>query len=209
MAYTLLRTTEAGVVLWDYHAVRLKATGEHVVRRNFVRFATDCSPGVWALWSDGAGAIRAERRSGSRLQDDIPVRVAPSPVIDRRGAFDKPSSPGPYDCVRLNGTATLLTSADGAEIYEACSAAVVAWDGKAIVCVPRERPRVWSTAENAIRDNLPVREAPIATVSEALLLVNAVKGSCTLADPHSRRFPVDVRRAIDALFARLTKRPDR
>jgi hypothetical protein len=150
--------------------------------------------------------IQATPPSASRLYDTMPVRSLPSPAIDRDGPFPKPRSPGLYGQVRMPAIATLLTSSNGSEIYESCSAAVVSWDGSSIVCVPQTRPRVWSTSEAAIRDHLPVRDAPISTRSDAILLVNAVKGTCALSDPHSRAFPPEVRREIDLLFSTLTKR---
>jgi hypothetical protein len=51
-----------------------------------------------------------------------------------------------------------------------------------------------------------MREAPICTHSDAMLLVNAVKGTCALPAPYGRAFPPEVRRNIDLLFSTLTKR---
>lgn len=205
MPYTLLRVTEVGVVLRDYHARRFEREGGAAARDALLRRARAASPGVWAVSGD-ARSLRAELRAGSRLRDGMPARTTPSPALDRAGRFGKPCSPSAYDSVRREGVATLLTSADGSEILEACCAAVVGWDGERIVCPPRDRPRVWSTAEAAIRDHLPVREAAIAASCDALLLVNAVKGTCALAEPRSRSFPPEIRQAIEALFARLTRR---
>lgn len=206
MPYTVLRVTEAGVVLWDYHLRRLEVKPGRAAYVQLHHFAQHATPGVWAAWSD-ARDVRVERRPGSRLRDGMPVRFVTSPVADRIGWISKPGSPSCYDRVRLDGWATLLTSPDGREIYEACSAAVVGFDGDRIVCVPHGCPRVWSTAENAIREHLRTRDAAILTTFEAILLVNAVKGTCTLAHPFSRAFPVEVRNEIEDLFARLTRRP--
>ncbi len=208
MPYTLLRVTERGVVLFDYHVRRLGLEAESPSRGAFFRFARDAAPGVWAVWSE-EGGIRAEPRAGSRLHDGMPARFVRSPVLDLAGPLPKPASPGPYDAVRLDGVATLLTSADGQEILESCAAAVVAWDGLDIACVPLDRPRVWSTAEAAIRDHLHAHETPIPASSDALLLVNAVKGTCVLAEPRSRAFPVEARRRVEALFEDLTRRPQK
>lgn len=205
MPYTLLRVTQAGVVLCDYHLRRLELE-TRASRDAFLRFADGASPGVWAVWAE-EGNLRAEPRPGSRLRDGAPVRTLPSPVLDRGAALPKPAPPGPYAAVRAAGVSTLLTSADGLEIFEASSAAVVGWDGDRILCPPRSRPRVWSTSEAAIRDHLPVKEEPLSPASDALLLVNAVKGTCSLDAPHGRAFPADVRRRIDELFAELTGRP--
>jgi hypothetical protein len=206
MPYTLLLVTERGVVLRDYHLRRLKLDADDATRDAFLRLVAEPPPGVRAVWSDRAGGFRAEPRPGSKLRDGMTARFLPSPVAERAGQLPKPAPGGPYDGVRLQGIATLLTSTDGSEIFEACRAAVVSWDGERIVCAPPDRPRVWSTAEAAIRDHLPVREAMIPPTSDAILLVNAVKGTCALSEAHSRGFPAAVRREIEDLFASLTQR---
>jgi hypothetical protein len=205
MPYTLLRVTDAGVVLLDYHMRRLKLEDDSLARKAFFRFARDPLPGIWAVWTDLACGIRTELRPASRLREGMPTRTVASPVLDQPGQFAKTSSPSIYDSVRQKDIATLLTSADGLEILEACCAAVIGWDGKSIVCVPHDRPRVWSTAEAAICDHLPVRKATISTASNALLLINAVKGTC--APAQGGAFPSQVRHTIEALFTSLTKRP--
>jgi hypothetical protein len=207
MSYTVLRITNASVVLWDYHVRRLGLGQDSVAYQSLVRFVRAATPGVWAIGLDGQRGLQVEARSGSRLYDGMPARLTMSPVAGNVGYRSKTKSPGPYDGVRQHGVATLLTDASGTELYEACSAAIVAWDGQRIVCVARECPRVWSTAENAIRDHLPVGEATIPVGSDAILLVNAVKGICELEAPHSQAFPARVRRDIDQLFAHVTIRP--
>ncbi|MGC4123131.1 MAG: hypothetical protein QM765_52900 [Myxococcales bacterium] len=108
----------------------------------------------------------------------------------------------------LRKLATLLTSQDGSEIYEACVAAVIGWDGHRVVCVPEEYPRVWSCAEQAIREHLEYRERPLkADSDEPLLLVNAVKGTCELSLPGRAPFPAKARAAIDSLLTSLTAWP--
>jgi len=214
MPYTLLRVTERGVVLWDYHARRLALPLESPEWEAFARFGREAAVGVWAVHAAPGQGVRAEARSGSQLWDGMPARCVASPAADLPGPFPKPASPSLYDAVRLGGTATLLTSPDGSEIYEACRAAVVGWDGEGPVCVPRDRPRVWSTAETAIREHLPMREAPIVPGGMPILLVNAVKGTCELAGARgpsapmgARRFPPAIRQEIERLFAALTLRP--
>jgi hypothetical protein len=138
----------------------------------------------------------------------MPVRLAPSPVAAGRGWLRKPAPPSPYDGVRAAGVATLLLSSDGSEILEACVAAVLSWDGTDLACAPSDRPRVWSTAEAAVRDHMSVREAPIPVDgTDALLLVNAVKGTCTVVSPGRPEFPAKLRREIDQLFVELTAWP--
>ena len=212
MAYTLLRLTPGGVVLCDYHLRRLGLGGsdpadggDRPARAVFVRFAAEKSPGVWSVWVDEAGMLNTERRGETRLFDGMPAVYAPTPVGERRGTIPKPRSPGAYDVVRRDGQTTLLTSRDGREIYEACRAAVLGWDGARIVCVPDDRPRVWSTAETAVREHLSVREQPILSDSAMpLLLVNAVKGTCGITVPGRDAFPDAARLDIERLFARLT-----
>lgn len=209
MRYSLVRVTSAGVVLCDYHARRFAPYGEHA-RAAFLRFAAAAAPGIWAVSVDEGGALRTEARSRTRLFDDMPVRWRCSPVLDRTGRFPKPSSPSPYDAVRREGVATLLTSANGREVFEACSAAVLGWDGDRWVCPPADRPRVWSTAEQAVREHMSASEAPLAVVAPLpLLLVNAVKGACTIAAPDRDPLPPRAVAEIEHLFAALTLRPSR
>jgi len=203
--YTLLRVTADGVVLRDLHAQRLAPEGGPALAA-FARFAADAAPGVYAVRCSGDD-IAAEARAGSRLFDGIPVRVARSPFADRAGPFPKPAPPCAYDAVRADGVATLLTSADGAAILETCSSAVLGWDGERFLCVPGDRPRVWSTAEQAVRAHLPFGEAALPAAGAApLLLVNAVKGPCTVTAPGRAPFPEAAVRDIERLFVRLTGR---
>lgn len=203
--YTLLRVTERGVVLLDYHLRRLGAVEPGPGRDALLAFLANAGPGVWAVWLE-AGEVRAEARPGSRLSDGMPVRALPSPLASGSGLVAKPPSPGPYDTVRVDGVATLLTSPDGSEFWEACSAAVLAWDGAHLVVPPPDRPRVWSTAEAAVREHLSVVEAPLPVESPMpLLLVNAVKGTCAPALPGRQPFPSDIRARIEWLLEALTR----
>ena len=203
--YTLLLTTEEGVVLYDYHRRRLNPDGDAAADRAFARFAREARPGVYAVWAGEDGALRVESRSGSRLREGMPARFLVSPLAGGRGPVPKPAPPSPYDAVRVENVATLLTSADGVEVYEACVAAVLGWDGERLVCVPADRPRVWSTAAAAVREHLPVSEVPIAAESAMpLLLVNAVRGSSAVDLPGRDAFPSRVRAEIEQLLRRLT-----
>ena len=215
MRYTLLRLTASGVVLSAYHRRRLgldvalpHGRADAGAGAAFARFARDEEPGVFAAWVDEDGLLRTERRSDSVLHDDLPVRFVPSPLGDRRGPIPKPASPGPYDDVRLADCITLLTSRDGRELYEACRAAVLGWDGRRLVRPPADRPRVWSTAETAVAERLATRDAPLAvTDAMPLLLVNAVKGTCAVRTPGREAFPADVRREIETVLASRTEWP--
>ena len=203
--YTLLLSAEDGVVLFDYHRRRLNPDGDPAVDRAFARFARETPPGVHAVWVGEGGALRSESRGGSRLFEGMPARFVVSPVAGGSGAAPKPSPPSPYDVVRADGVATLLTSADGTEIYEACVAAVLGWDGERIVCVRADRPRVWSTGEAAVREHLRVTEAPLAAdAATPLLLVNAVRGTCAVTLPGRDAFPAGPRADVERLFGKLT-----
>ena len=206
--YTLLVVTGDGIVLHDYHRRRLDPGGDAAAvaafAAAFARFAREARPGVFAVRVGADGALRAESREGSRLREGMRARLLVSPLAGRQGTVPKPAAPSPYDAVRADGVATLLTSADGSEIYEACVAAVLGWDGERLVCVPGDRPRVWSTAEAAVREHLPVREAPLAVRARTpLLLVNAVRGTCEVALQGRDAFPAGVRAELERLFRSL------
>ena len=202
MAYTLLKLAERGVVLWRYHARRLGVKPGSTMARELAARARALEPGVWAVEIQSDGPPCWQRRGRSSLRDGMPVRLAPTPLVGVSGAVPKPAPPGPYDTLRRPGTVTLVTTPDGTEIVEACRAAVIGWDGSRIVCVPEDRPRVWSTAEAAVREGLVVRAAPLAVRSEMpLLLVNAIRGTCGLDLPGRAPFPAPVRRAVERLLA--------
>jgi hypothetical protein len=203
--YTTLRVIGRGVVLLEAHARRLAPRGGPV-RDRFLAFARSAAPGVYALTARG-DALSVEARGGSSLVDGTPWRLAVSPVARATGALAKPVPPGPYAAVRAPGIATLLTSPDGEEIWEACVAAVVGWDGERLVLPPADRPRVDSTSERAIAANLPFTRAPIPSRGAMpLLLVNAVKGTCALDARGRTPFPAAQVQAIERLLAALTGR---
>jgi hypothetical protein len=203
MTYTVLRLTKEGVVLGAYHLRRLGLVAGTPAHEAFVRLMSEPAPGVWAVQVDG-DVVTMDERGESRLTEGLATRFAVSPVAEKRGGQPKPGPGGVYDSVREPGVATLLTTANGRQILEACVAAVVGWDGERIVCVPESRPRVWSCADQAIREHLKPREAPLRVDStEPLLLVNAVKGTCAVAAPGRQPFPAEARATIDRLLARL------
>ena len=207
MSYTLLRLTKDGVVLGDYHLRRLGLAAGTRTFAAFVRFARESAPGVWAVTVE-ADEVVAEPRGESRLSEGQATRFAVSPVASHSGPQPKPGPGGAYDEVRGPGVATLLTSANGKQIFEACVAAVIGWDGDRIVCVPDSRPRVWSCADQAIREHLDPREAPLRVDShEPLLLVNAVKGTCAVEVAGRSPFPAEARATVDHLLTSLTHVP--
>ncbi len=205
MRCTTLRVTASGVVLLDFHVERLAPEGPAALAA-FARFAREAAPGVYAVRVSGA-ELTAQPREGSALADGQPVRFVASPFAGARGAFPKPATPSPYDAVRRPGMATLLTSADGTEIYESCVAAVLGWDGARLVCVPDDRPRVASVSEAAVRAVLPWASAPLRTDDAMpLVLLNAAAGPCVVAAGRPP-LPAAVRVSLQRLMDRFTRRP--
>ncbi len=123
MRCTALKVIDAGVVLFEGHARRLAPEGGAALER-FLDFARRAAPGFYVLRDDGV-ELCAQARGPSGLFDGMPTRLAVSPIANAPGPIAKPESPGPYAGVRTPGTATLLLSADRAELLESCSAAVV------------------------------------------------------------------------------------
>jgi hypothetical protein len=202
MSYTVLRVTEAGVVLFDAHRRRLGAACEAA----FDAFAAAAEPGIYGLRGVD-GRLEVTRRERSRLYDGIPVRFLPSPIADRTGPQVKTPSPSPWDAVRQDGVATLLTSPDGAEIYESCAAGVLAWDGTTLVAPPLETPRIASVTEAFLLARHPHRRAPIRRdAGWALVLINAVAGVCVPSLP-APPFPADVLSALHESLSRSAHRP--
>jgi hypothetical protein len=205
MRFTTLKKTSSGVVLRELHAARLGLDDARALDA-FDRFTTQSPPGVYALWND-SGTLRHEARGSiSSLFDWMPVRYLPSPNAGLSGRFPKQSSPGPYDGVRMDGTATLLTTFDGIELLESCRAAILCWDGRHFMHPPDDRPRVWSVAEEAVRQNLPVVAAPVTLLGNMpLVLVNAVKGACQVSLPGRAAMPQDALQLLENLFTALTR----
>jgi hypothetical protein len=205
MRYTALKVTDAGVVLFEGHARRLAPEGGAALSR-FREFALGAAPGFYVLRESG-DELRAQPRGPSALFDGMPARLAVSPVAGAPGPFAKPESPGTYASERVAGVATLLLSADRAEILESCSAAVVGWDGERLVLAPADRPRVDSTAEAAVAAALPHARAPIDAAGDMpIALVNAVKGPCCVECPGRQAFPQEVARALERALLATARR---
>lgn len=187
--YSVLRVDEAKQVpLLRRHAGRLGVSPGALMD-----FARAVTPGVYRVTWNGA-ALEHELRPASRLLEGMPTRFVVSPFAEREGRFPKPRPPSAYDGVRVPGVASLLTSVDGRELYESCSASLVAWDGSEVVLVPSRAPGVASLAEDAVADGLAHRRAVLEVESQwPLLLINAVAGTCGLEVPGRRAFPRDVR----------------
>jgi hypothetical protein len=199
VSYTVLRVSGAGVLLRAHHARRFSAAGPQALQA-FDAFCARATEGIWALRFEH-GALRAEPRARSRLSPGIGVRYAPSPMVGRTGAFPKP--PGGYEAVRAPGVATLLTDPSGEELYEACSAAVIAWTGRGWIAPPPDRPRVASVAVAALEEAGLLSRGPILRADRPpLLLLNAVVGACPL-DPNQipPPPPSEVARVAQALWA--------
>jgi hypothetical protein len=162
---------------------------------------------VYSVWTAGDRLV-VEPRAAAALIDGMPARWLPSPLAGLRGPQPKSGPPSAFDVVRRPGVATLLTDAAGTEIFEACVAAVLAWDGRGFVRVPHERPHVASVALMALEEQLGLRVGAIAVAGEApLVLVNAVKGSCVVDVPDRAALPAAGRRLIDEVIAASTLRP--
>lgn len=187
MSYTTLRVTAASeVVLLEGHVRRL---GEGA-RAPLEQFAAQAGEGVYRAWWR-EGRLTTERRGPSVLVDGLPTRRVVSPYVGVKGRFAKQASPSPYDAVHAPGVATLLTDETGEELYEADTAALVAWDGAALVLAPEDVPGVASVAEWAVA-RLPHRRARLLVSSGwPLLLINAVVGTCAPAG--WGEFPREVR----------------
>lgn len=201
-AYTTLRVSSRGVVLFEDHAERLGP----LVRSQFEHFAASATEGIYSLRADGP-TLSIEPRAGTRLTAEADVREAVSPVLERKGAFAKPAPPSAYDAVRSLGVMTLLTSSAGDEIFESCLASVMAWDGESLVLVPTNRPRVMSVAESFVARDFPHRRAPIRTDGNwGLLLINAVAAVVPAWLPGRKPFPTqllaEIKAAIEATAIR-------
>lgn len=206
MTYTLLRVVDEGVLLYAEHRLRLAPEGGTIATQ-FDAFARIAVPGIYAVRAGGE-QLSVESRPQSRLFDGMPVRWSLSPFADRPGPFPKPPSPSAYDACRLPGVSTLLTSADGTEVLESCSAAVIGWDDRQLVLVPGDRPRVDSVTERALRERVEFATAPILCRSQLpLALVNAVTGVCLPAIAGRPEFPGAVRDFILATLTATACRP--
>ncbi len=204
-AYTSISVNERGVVLFEQHCARLAPAGSECVLA-FRRFAASAARGVYSIRAQRDG-LEVTPRGPSALVDGISTRLLSSPYLDRVGCYAKPLPPSRYDDVRIRGVATLLTSADGTELFESCTASVIVWTGERLITPPLDRPAVASTAIAALHASGLITFAPIATDSaEPLALVNAVAGVCEPAIATRGPFPKDVRERLEALFVELTVR---
>ncbi len=195
--YTVFRVLDGGQLpLRRLHAERLGAGATEAL----ASFARAASPGLYRATWNGAN-FTATARGPSRLREGLPSRYVPSPFIGAVGRFPKPAPPSAYDAVRLEGVVSLLTSADGQAVYEACVAGLVAWDGEGLVLPPEDVPAVASVAERAVVEHLTPRRAPLRVASDwPLLLVNAAVGTCAPLVPGRRPFPADARARLEALL---------
>jgi len=191
MITTTTLTVTTGIPLFEGHVRRL---GE-ASRAQLATFAESASPGVYRVTWDGT-RLTSVQRAPSRLFDGMGTRRVVSPFAGTKGKFPKPSSPSPYDAVRIDRVATLLTDARDEEFYEACRASIVAWDGSSLVVPPEDAPGVASVAEAEVLAHFPVRRARVLVADQwPLLMVNAVVGTCTLA---GFDFPTALRAELDA-----------
>lgn len=195
--YTALKVNPGGrVPLFEGHVSRLGPESRAPLRT----FAAQATPGVYRVLWDGAH-LTATLRPPTKLVEGMPTRFVISPFAGQRGRFAKPAPPSSYDAVRQPGVSTLLTDGAGEEVYEACVASVVAWDGASLVLPPLDAPAVASVAESEVAARLPHRRARILVAGTwPLLLINAVAGSCAVAVPGRGAFPAEVRQRLDAVL---------
>ena len=175
--YTVLRVTKAsGVPLFEGHVRRLGASSRGALRQ----FASQAAAGIYRVTWDGT-QLSTLQRPASRLVEGMPTRLVVSPFADQRGRFAKPPPPNPYDAVRVEGVSSLLTDVAGEQLYEACVASIVGWDGARLVLPPQEVPAVASLAEAEVAAKLAPRRARLLVASDwPLLLINAVAGTCAV-----------------------------
>lgn len=195
---TVLRLDESrSIPLRKRHHARLGPDGAAALEGFLEHVET---PGLFRVtWN---GRLSMTRLSASRLTEGIAVRFERSPFSTLDGAFPKPASPSAYDSLRLPALATLLTDSTGSEMYESCSAAIVAWNGKQLVLPPQDRPRVDSLAEQAVAASEPCLRAPIEAASSwPVLLINAA-ASCEPQWNGRDPFPRDVRARLAALLSK-------
>ena len=195
--YTAARVTpDQRLPLGAQHVHRLGDAARPALRA----FAAAAEPGVYRLWWNGA-ELEALKLPGSALREGMPTRFAVSPFAGQRGRFAKPAPPSAYDGVRLEGVATLLTDPRGETLYESCRAALLAWNGEALVLPPEDAPAVRSVAEAAVLASFTVRHAALLVSSGwPLLLLNAVEGTCGITVEGRAPFPTGVRAQLDAVL---------
>lgn len=202
--YTVLRVTKSSAVpLFEGHVRRLGEESRGPLRH----FASQAQAGVYQVtWS--GGQLLTTSRPPSRLVEGMPTRLVVSPFAGQRGRFAKPAPPSAYDNVRVAGVASLLTDANGEEIYEGCVASVVAWDGAGLVLPVEEAPAVASVAEAEVAQRLAARRARIFVASEwPLLLINAVVGTCAVKVAGRANFPAEARARVDAVLEPRSSQP--
>lgn len=205
MSFTTLKINDNGVLLYSLHEERFRKAGNEAVQA-YRKFATNAVPGVYNLYWDGKHLL-VKTREGSSLFDGMPVRYRVSPIANMKNRIDKPMPPSIYTgLVELN-ISTLLTSADGKEIFESCRASVVAWNGKNIIRVPDDRPAVMSTMEQLLSKVTNVMEEPIVADSDyPIALVNAVKCICTVSMEGRNEFPAEQVRRIQEIYLATARR---
>ena len=205
MSFTTLRVIDKGVLLYKQHEERFRNDGEQALQA-YRKFAASAAPGIYNLWYHNQALI-IKKREKSRLFDNMPVRYCVSPIANLNRRIEKPAMPEVYGSVIKPGVATLLTSADGTEIFESCSAAVITWSGKNIIMAANNKPAVKSTMEELIKGHGYIIYEPILVNSDyPILLLNAIKCTCTVSIPGRYPFPQGQIEKIQHLYFSSVRR---
>ncbi len=205
MSFTTLRINDDGVLLYALHEERFRNSGEDAIL-SYRKFALEAKAGVYNLTWDGENLLVKERGE-SNLFDGMPARYRVSPIAHLKNRIDKPAPPSIYSNLVEPTISTLLTSADGKEIYESCRASIISWNGKNIIRVPDNRPAVKSTMERLLKDMPDVIEEPILVDSAyPITLINAVKCTCTISVEGRNPFPIEQLEKIKEAFLATAKR---
>ncbi len=199
MSFTTLLKHEGKVRFLRAHWARLGAVEAR--REAFLALLRGQRDGVISVRLEG-DAFTLTHRPASRYHEGIQTRLLVSPV-QTGGARPKQGSPSPYDAVRSEGVATLLTDSTGALLHEACVASLIGCDGGRLVLVPEDTPRVLSIAEAAVASAFRVTRAPLEVdAGLPLLLANAVG----LWEPRqSRPFDPGLKAQLLTLYAQAAE----
>jgi hypothetical protein len=208
MGFTTFCLDNAQIALLDWHLDRLDPllSGRAELEAQLARWCVTAPDGVYsATYARGNMTLSGPRQS--RLYEGVLVRLCPSPFQAFTGAFAKPSTG--YEQVRATTHVSLLTSADSAEIFEACVAGVLAVNNGKLTMTPTDRPRVASLTERFLNQHFDVVRAPIFTRGTApLAAFNSAVGIVPLRMVGREAFPQGLADSLQQVFLSTRRRPD-